>query len=82
MLEKTLDLLSPVPSYCLYKAIALTLTLSCSLEITKATGPADVCGPWSFVSRPRRTILAKNLADKFCKNVQTDTLAASKHMML
>jgi len=55
MLEKTLDLLSP-------GTIVLSLSgcpLGSSLEIAKASGPADVDkdggGPWSFVSRPSRT---------------------------
>jgi len=71
------DSRSPVLGTILLSLSGHPLTLSCSLEIAKVTGPAEVCGPWSFVSRPSRTLLAKNLADKFCQSVQIDTLAAN-----
>jgi hypothetical protein len=48
MLQKALG--PPVPG-----TIVLSLSghpLGSSQEIAKASGPANVCGPWSFVSRP------------------------------
>jgi hypothetical protein len=53
-----------------------TLTLSCSLEIAKAPGPADVSRLGLRISA-EPDILDKNLADKFCQSVQIDTLAAN-----
>ena len=55
--------------------------LGSSLEIAKAPGPADVSRLGLRIST-EPDILAKNLADMFCQNVQTDTLAASKQVML
>ena len=77
MLEKALG--SPVPGTIVLSLSGhpLTLTLSCSLEIAKAPGPADVRRLGLRISAGA-DILATNLADKFCQNVQTDTLIASK----
>jgi len=69
------DTRSPVPGN-----VVLSLSgrpLGCSLEIAKASGPADVSRLGLRISAGA-DILAKNLDDKFCQNVQTDTLAASK----
>jgi len=73
MLEKALG--SPLPG-----TILLSLSgppLGSSLEIAKATGPADVSRLGLRVST-EPDILATNLADKFCQSVQTYTLTASK----
>jgi hypothetical protein len=72
MLEKTLG--SPVPG-----TILLSLSghpLGSSLEIAKASGPADVSRLGLRISAGA-DILARNLADRFCQNVQTDALAAN-----
>ena len=73
MLEKALG--SPLPG-----TILLSLSgppLGSSLEIAKASGPADVSRLGLRISTGA-DILDKNLADRFCQNVQTDTLTASK----
>ncbi len=66
---------SPVPG-----TIVLSLSghpLGSSLEIAKASGPADVSRLGLRISA-EADILGKNLANGFCQNVQTDTLTASK----
>jgi hypothetical protein len=72
VLEKALG--SPVPGTSI-----LSLSghpLGSSLEIAKAPGPADVSRLGLRISAGA-DILDKNLADRFCQNVQTDALAAN-----
>ena len=68
---------SPVPGTILLSLSGHPLTLSCSLEIANAPGPADVSRLGLRISAGA-DILDKNLADKFCQSIQNDTLVASK----
>ena len=74
MLEKALGF--PVPGTILLSLSGhpLTLTLSCSLEIAKAPGPVDGGKALELRISAEPDILARNLADKFCQSVPTDTL--------
>jgi hypothetical protein len=74
VLEKALG--SPVPGTSILSLSGHPLTLGSSLEIAKATGPADVSRLGLRISAGA-DILDKNLADRFCQNVQTDALAAN-----
>ena len=76
------DTRSPVPGTIVLSLSGHPLTLSRSLEIAKAPGPADVGKALELRISAEPDILDEDLVDRFCQNVQTDTLTASKHAML